>query len=39
MSFIEIGKKEGATLLIGGEREGKEGYFIKPTIFTDTVSI
>ncbi|CAB4387925.1 putative aldehyde dehydrogenase [Rhizophagus irregularis] len=36
MSFIEAGKKEGATLLIGGEREGEKGYYIKPTIFTDT---
>ncbi|GBB86606.1 hypothetical protein RclHR1_00130047 [Rhizophagus clarus] len=36
MSFIESGKKQGAKLLIGGERDGKEGYFIKPTIFTDT---
>jgi len=35
MSFIESGKKEGATLLMGGERYGKKGYFIKPTIFTD----
>lgn len=39
MSYIEAGKKEGATLLIGGERDGKEGYYIKPTIFTDTVKI
>ncbi|CAG8554227.1 18673_t:CDS:10 [Acaulospora morrowiae] len=35
MSYIESGKKEGATCLIGGERHGAEGYFIKPTIFTD----
>ncbi|CAI2174935.1 11192_t:CDS:2 [Funneliformis geosporum] len=34
MSYIEAGKKEGATLLMGGERHGKEGYYIKPTIFT-----
>ncbi|CAG8581717.1 8737_t:CDS:2 [Diversispora eburnea] len=35
MSYIETGKKEGATCLMGGDRQGKEGYFIKPTIFTD----
>ncbi|CAG8484236.1 1746_t:CDS:2 [Cetraspora pellucida] len=36
MNYIECGKKEGATLLMGGERHGNEGYFIKPTVFTDT---
>jgi aldehyde dehydrogenase (NAD+) len=36
MSYIESGKSEGATVHIGGERHGEEGYFIKPTIFTDT---
>ncbi|CAG8439127.1 4380_t:CDS:2 [Diversispora eburnea] len=35
MGYIETGKKEGATCLMGGDRHGKEGYFIKPTIFTD----
>jgi acyl-CoA reductase-like NAD-dependent aldehyde dehydrogenase len=38
MSYVESGKREGATLLAGGERAdigtGK-GYFVKPTIFTD----
>ena len=32
--FIEAGKKE-AKLLVGGERAGEKGYFVKPTIFTD----
>ena len=36
--FLEVGKKEGAKALIGGERNtGKgleKGYFVKPTIFT-----
>lgn len=40
LNYIETGKKEGATLLCGGERltEGDltKGYFISPTIFTDT---
>ncbi|KAG9302951.1 hypothetical protein G9A89_022368 [Geosiphon pyriformis] len=35
MSYIEAGKKDGATLYLGGERHGTEGYFIKPTIFTN----
>ncbi|KAJ7708132.1 aldehyde dehydrogenase [Mycena rosella] len=35
MSYIDSGKAEGATVHIGGERHGTEGYFIKPTIFTD----
>jgi len=37
LSYIESGKREGATLLAGGERtpvNGK-GYFVQPTIFGD----
>lgn len=38
LSYIDIGKSEGAECLIGGERnvpkgEIKEGYYIKPTVF------
>ncbi|TCD60304.1 aldehyde dehydrogenase (NAD(P)(+)) ald5 [Steccherinum ochraceum] len=36
MSYIDSGRQQGATLHLGGERHGSEGYFIKPTIFTDT---
>ncbi|KAI9451457.1 aldehyde dehydrogenase domain-containing protein [Lactarius psammicola] len=36
MEYIEAGKKEGATVHLGGERHGNEGYWIKPTIFTNT---
>lgn len=35
MSFIDVGKKEGATLEYGGKQCGSEGYFIEPTVFTD----
>ena len=35
MALIEAGKKEGATLAIGGLRHGSEGYFIQPTVFAD----
>jgi acyl-CoA reductase-like NAD-dependent aldehyde dehydrogenase len=36
MDYINSGKKEGATVHLGGERHGTEGYWIQPTIFTDT---
>ncbi len=39
LNYIEIGKKEGATLLVGGETENNplltKGFFIGPTIFGD----
>ncbi|KAG1767109.1 aldehyde dehydrogenase domain-containing protein [Suillus occidentalis] len=35
MSYIESGKAAGAKVEVGGERHGSEGYFIKPTIFTN----
>ncbi|MGD8717491.1 MAG: aldehyde dehydrogenase family protein [Candidatus Zixiibacteriota bacterium] len=38
LAYIEVGKKEGATLACGGERltgEGREnGFFVAPTVFT-----
>ena len=34
-AYIQSGKDEGATLLVGGERHGDEGYFIQPTLFSD----
>jgi aldehyde dehydrogenase (NAD+) len=35
--YIEIGKKEGAKLAVGGERLtlGKPGYYLQPTLFTE----
>ncbi|KAJ6157186.1 Aldehyde dehydrogenase [Penicillium chrysogenum] len=38
MEYIKHGKKEGATLALGGERHGNKGYFIQPTVFTDVKS-
>ena len=35
MSYIDEGKKEGATVVTGGERHGSKGYFIQPTIFSN----
>ncbi len=41
LSYIDIGKKEGAKILTGGERrmhqgERKDGYYVAPTIFEGT---
>lgn len=39
MNYIEIGKSEGANLILGGDRNivgtNANGYFINPTIFAD----
>ena len=35
LGYIESGKKGGAKLQTGGNRSGKLGYFIEPTVFTD----
>ena len=35
MSYIESGKREGADLLTGGKRVGRQGYFIEPTVFAN----
>lgn len=35
LSYIEHGKKEGATLFHGGKPCDGKGYYIEPTIFTD----
>ncbi|KAI8986017.1 aldehyde dehydrogenase domain-containing protein [Pilobolus umbonatus] len=32
LSYIEIGKKEGAKVAFGGQRWGKKGYYIEPTV-------
>jgi 5-carboxymethyl-2-hydroxymuconic-semialdehyde dehydrogenase len=34
-SYVEIGKQDGATLAAGGMRQGTEGWFFRPTLFTD----
>jgi len=36
MGYIKSGKDEGATVHLGGDRVGTEGYYIQPTIFTET---
>lgn len=42
LSFIESAKKQGAKLETGGNKWGKEGFFIEPTVFsnvTDNMTI
>jgi phenylacetaldehyde dehydrogenase len=34
--YLESGKAEGATTLAGGGRHGEHGYFIEPTVLTNT---
>ena len=34
--YIESGKADGARILTGGERHGDSGYFVQPTVITDT---
>jgi aldehyde dehydrogenase (NAD+) len=33
LKYIEYGKKDGADCITGGNRIGKKGYFIEPTLF------
>lgn len=35
LKYIDIGKKEGAKIVTGGERVGKTGFFVQPTVFGD----
>ncbi len=42
LHYVELGEKEGARLMTGGERIGDKGYFVSPTIFdnvTDNMAI
>ncbi len=36
LSYIESGRAEGAELVTGGGTVGDQGYFVEPTIFTNT---
>jgi len=42
MHYIDVGKREGAECVTGGERHGDRGYYVKPTLFhgvTDDMTI
>ena len=38
MSYVGIGKADGATLAAGGDRVGDKGWFVHPTLFTNARS-
>ncbi len=35
MGYIDAGKRDGATVLMGGDSPGGDGYYVNPTILTD----
>ncbi|KDP89034.1 aldehyde dehydrogenase family protein [Cupriavidus basilensis] len=35
LDYVEIGKREGAVAVTGGERVGGKGYFVQPTVFAN----
>jgi aldehyde dehydrogenase (NAD+) len=35
LDYVDIGQKEGADLVTGGEKVGKRGYFISPAVFAN----
>lgn len=35
LDYVDVGKKEGASLVYGGNRCDMKGYYVEPTIFTD----
>jgi aldehyde dehydrogenase (NAD+) len=35
LDYVDIGQKEGADLVTGGERIGKRGFFISPAVFAN----
>jgi phenylacetaldehyde dehydrogenase len=34
--YIQSGKEQGAEVVVGGERSGNQGYFMKPTVLAET---
>ncbi|WP_439399871.1 aldehyde dehydrogenase family protein [Bradyrhizobium sp. PMVTL-01] len=35
LDYVDIGQREGASLVTGGTRVGERGYFVSPTVFAD----
>ena len=35
LGYIEAGKRDGASVLLGGDAPGDDGYYVNPTILTD----
>src|SRR5690606_13461628 len=38
MGYIASGRRDGASVAVGGSRVGNEGYFIEPTVLTGTTA-
>ena len=38
LNYVTIGKNEGATVAVGGERIGTKGYFMKPTVLEGVIN-
>lgn len=36
LGYVRSGREQGATIAVGGDRFGNEGYFVKPTVITNT---
>jgi phenylacetaldehyde dehydrogenase len=34
--YLDSGREQGATVVTGGTRKGEKGYFVEPTVLTDT---
>jgi len=35
LGYVDAGKADGATLHYGGKQHGQDGFFVRPTIFTN----
>jgi aldehyde dehydrogenase (NAD+) len=35
LGYVEAGKQDGATLVVGGKKWGSKGYFVESTVFAD----
>ncbi|MEM5340824.1 aldehyde dehydrogenase family protein [Paraburkholderia azotifigens] len=35
LDYVEIGRKEGASIVTGGARIGQKGFFVEPTVFAN----
>lgn len=33
LGYVDLGQKQGADLVVGGQRKGDKGYFVEPTVF------
>jgi acyl-CoA reductase-like NAD-dependent aldehyde dehydrogenase len=38
LNYVDVGRKEGAKVTVGGERIGSKGYFMQPTVLEDVTN-